>query len=121
MKPWEETWDYHGRVQVPGDGRAHGARLYSDNHEEEWATAWGEDSVARARLAAAAPEMARLLLSLQWVDTSDGEYRERCPVCQNRTRLPPDGRMGIPLQIHDDRHSDSCALVAVLRKAGVLD
>jgi hypothetical protein len=60
------------------------------------------ESLARARLAACAPEMARLLLSIEW----DGVLG--CPVCSSYPPLT--GTAG---------HKQGCALAAVLRKAGV--
>jgi hypothetical protein len=93
MKVWEEQWDWHPR----GGG---GARLYSDQYEEEWATTWGDDSNDRAKLAAAAPDMARLLIEIEW---QGDEVRYRCPSCGGGT----------------PGHESDCALDAVLRKAGV--
>lgn len=90
MKPWEETWEQHPRA-------GGGARLYSDNHEEEWASSFGDDSNARVRLAAAAPEMARLLLELEW------DHAE-CNICGG---------------CH--RHERNCRLRDVLVRAGVLE
>ena len=54
--------------------------------------------VARARLASAAPDMARVLLACEWADGG------RCPVC-----------VGRPSTLHDT----ACALDLSLRKAGV--
>lgn len=58
-----------------------------------------EEVEARAKLAAAAPEMARLLLELEYVD---GETWAFCPSCGSR-----------------DEHASDCKLMAALRKAGV--
>ena len=62
-----------------------------------------EAAEARAVLAAQAPAMARLLLSMQW------GANEMCPQCGGRH--PEEG----------DGHAKSCALVAVLRAAGVIE
>lgn len=124
MKPWEETWEAR---EVGGTWQV---RMPEQPPHRAWLNVHpiGEmdcphpDEAARARLAAAAPEMARLLVELSGgVDTSDGEYRERCPVCHDRTMLPPDGRPGIPVDLHPGAHSPDCRLVAVLRKAGVIE
>lgn len=126
-RPWEETW----RVDdVPGDehyvlgklGKNDVVAFCEMRDHESVDPDFGYDHRARsARLIAAAPEMARMLLELSHgVDTSDGEYSDRCPVCQDRTRLPPDGKVGIPLDIHPGKHAPDCRLVDVLRKAGAL-
>lgn len=66
------------------------------------ATAMGPD---RAKLAAAAPEMARLLLALEWAgNIGQGGYG--CAECSGEAR--------------HKKHYPDCALLAVLRKAGVL-
>ncbi len=96
MKPWEETWrlseDTAGELDVYMDLDEEGACrrvLASDSAND--------DDTARARLAAAAPEMARLLLEAQsWLDDSSAYH----------------GTSG-------GRDFDA-RLVAVLRKAGVL-
>ncbi len=54
-KPWEETWSVHRGVLVSGTGDDHTNVLYEKNLD-------APEHVARARLAAAAPEMARLLV-----------------------------------------------------------
>ncbi len=62
IKPFQETWEW---AQRGGDDPLRGAaRLYSDNHHEEWATTWGLESRDRAKLAAQAPAMARLLIQV---------------------------------------------------------
>lgn len=96
MKPWEEEWE---AVQ-----RSHGKwHLHCVEGQEEEATFWGDDDAGRCRLAAAAPEMARLLLRYaEGVGPSaDGD----CPECDEPVR---------------HRHKAKCALLAVLNKAGVI-
>lgn len=94
-RPWEETWSFADRGMNP----AAGARLYSDNHDEEWATTWGEESRDRAKLAAQAPAMARLLLSdSMW-------HHAECVACYGHR--------------HQGGHEPDCAIVAVLKAAGI--
>lgn len=105
MKPWEETWRWNGLHPLDvfgpdgGDLLFEGAVIRNDS-----------DGPERAKLAAAAPEMARLLLELEWADprnhwSDDGANSNGCCVCGEYKK---------------DGHKPDCALVAVLRKAGVL-
>jgi len=113
---WEEEW----RASLATEATEHLSAVFCGG--DQFASVSGETNAhehARAKLIAAAPAMARLLLKLEWVDTSDGEYRERCPACQCCTKLPPDGRVGIPFRVHPGEHSEDCELVAVLKAAGV--
>ncbi len=68
---------------------------------------------ARARIAACAPELARLLLAGEWADNSDGEYFPRCPWCRNR-ESEEFGDASEP-----GKHGSKCPLVACLQKAGL--
>lgn len=93
MKPWEEEWRLAregSRTMLCGPDPYPAADFY------------GSEGDARILLAAAAPEMARMLLELEW---SGDEARYRCPACE-ATAHP--------------NHAPDCRLVAVLRKAGVL-
>jgi hypothetical protein len=98
-KPWEEEWIHdHVYVRVPAAGDApERSYLFAD--------ATSEIDSASARLAAAAPEMARLLLEKQWGD------RGWCLWC--------DGIDPADTTCRGEGHAADCALVAVLRKAGV--
>lgn len=106
MKPWEEAWFVHedtaGEPDVyrSPDPDTLARVLASDGTEPE--------DFARARLAAAAPEMARLLLSRYEKhaenDAGNDSTDWYCLAC---------GRGGLP-------HAPDCRLVAVLRKAGVI-
>jgi hypothetical protein len=103
MKPWEETWmaaeDYDS-VHIEGD-----------NEDRLDMRAGRPDSMARCRLAAAAPEMARLLL--------DEMESRTCNWCgQKVDRTEPTGDGGF--RSRPEVHARSCELVGVLRKAGVL-
>lgn len=110
MKPWEETWcrgfrqtgnmalDGHLVSRVDGVGTV----LYGGIEED-------------ARLAAAAPEAMRLLLALEWSANEivgyDGETEKCCPSCRG---LQPEAVDPRPVG-----HTEDCALVALLQKAGV--
>lgn len=65
-----------------------------------------------ALLIAAAPELVRALLSLEWLDAEGSTDLRRCPVCDGTER-----------EIGDDYHvarghESGCKLDAALRKAG---
>lgn len=105
-KPWEETWKnkiYRGELRLVDE---HG--MMTDN------LAWFGDSdekgeafdIARARcqLASAAPDMARLLLELEW--TGERQEEQCCPSCFAEVR-------------RKEPHAPDCALATALRKAGV--
>jgi len=106
-RPYEETWfveDDGPEVEVHRVGGA--VCGLNGPHART------EDDVARAKLIAQAPAMARLLLDLEW----SGMHWDRaggtacCPSCgANR------GRGGV-----ESEHATSCALATVLRAAGVL-
>ena len=114
MKPWEETWAVIGSFadggQVFGpwcvvDGRSHVVATFGDGCSND-------DS---ARLAACAPEMARLLLEVEGAGERDGDrVGAACPFC---------GGFGLINQlgpgVEPICHEGHCALVAVLKKAGV--
>lgn len=117
IRPWEETWsvrdDTAGEhdVHVEWGPDSHGRILAEERPD------YG-DSLGRARLAAAAPEMARLLLEKEWsggdVNYATGSGRmwlPKCLVCGGVKAHPQAGSSG---------HRKDCRLVAVLRKAGVL-
>lgn len=100
-KPHEETWRFcpseahSGFVAFPQGGEMvvkYDPANYS--HDE---------GAARARLAAQAPAMARLLLKVEWV-IREGELR--CTMC---------GWLKV-----EGEHATDCELAAVLRAAGVL-
>ncbi len=103
MKAHEETWEL-----VPRNG---GWRLHAEG-EEEHSTFWDADP-GRARLAAAAPEMARLLLELQWSGGSyEGDHMAACcPSCE---------AFSVTSDVTAGKHEPGCRLAAVLQKAGVL-
>jgi hypothetical protein len=109
-------------------------------HEEEWTVEWDadegqffivnanysvfavhghsrENARERARLAAQAPKMARLLKSMEWSGSSsyNGSRWPACPVCLNWRD---------DLSVRDDakmKHRPDCALAVSLRDAGVIE
>jgi hypothetical protein len=96
MSVHNEEWEWHPRA-------GGGARLYSSDHEEEWATTWGDDNHSRAQLAAQAPAMARLLLTL-----TGPSHMEDCPFCDHTIIMGADS------------HAPVCPIAVTLRAAGVL-
>lgn len=103
MKPWEETWAVHRDssrlvVKVADFPGAHGVAMALD-----------ASHIERAKLAAAAPDMARVLLDVEWQHRERSEYR-RCPTCDGDETTEDEPRTG---------HRPDCALDAALRKAGV--
>lgn len=96
-KPWEETWAAHGSA-VQADGR-------------DVLDAWyhRDDPVgghARARLAAAAPDLVRALLAVELAPGRVPGVDEECPWCGS---------------IEGQSHAANCLRQAALRKAGVIE
>lgn len=96
-KVWEETWvdDWNSDYGVSlkrDDGVAIG-RI----------SAGGPEGVARARLAASAPDLVRVLLAVDFEGGDGG--RSWCPSCYGLS--------------HGEGHAPDCDLLAALRKAGV--
>lgn len=98
MKPWEETWvAEYASVRDVRDRRV----LLAD-----WRGTGDLDNQDEvARLAAQAPAMARVLLDLEWrtITFSDDPW---CITCERQKSLG---------------HKSDCALVTVLRAAGVIE
>lgn len=92
MKVWEEEWAANWDVDYAVTLERNGARFGT-------VSAGGPDGVLRARLAAAAPDMACVLLAVEWSSES------ACPICQAYE--------------YEGKHKPDCALDAALRKAGV--
>lgn len=94
-KPWEEAWRALG-----------GGIVCGDMTPDSWSCAFWHPSgpiderAARARLAAAAPDLARALLSVEWED-----YSGRCPWCS---------------AIRGADHRADCERQSALKKAGVV-
>ncbi len=120
-KPHEETWcaELHGnacecssRVCLEGAAGDDAALFFSNDGGRAYA------QHGRLRLAAAAPEMARLLLELEWVtdSNSNGPREEWCPWCDHRRGYTP-----LPEESLDREHLSGCLWLAVMRKAGVIE
>jgi hypothetical protein len=118
-KPTEETWD---AVERAGGGW----RLHPEG-EEEIATFWDKEG-ERARLAAAAPELARMLVDIQWAGQIGGYEPEiGCPCCY----ADPPSEQKVPARridawtrtepsvIHRGGHKRDCDLGKLLEKAGL--
>jgi hypothetical protein len=70
----------------------------------------GGELIGRARLAAAAPDLARALLAVEWA-AEHPAVGAHCPMCNG---FPPGVAEASP-----GGHRAGCALDAALRKAGV--
>lgn len=91
-KPWEETWT----------AAIGGASIIFDGEDWPLFRSFAEARSEHAKLATAAPELARALLSVEWVNHYDGSTE--CPWCH---------------ALEEDGHDDTCPRQAALRKAGV--
>lgn len=121
-KSWEETWT--AQPMVPQTGWSSGGTAVSDapgtlvvdvfaNSEMDIprdAQDVAGKTEARTRLIAAAPDMARALIEVEWVLLPDDRYGPRCPCCLGLEWKEGEPRTG---------HEDWCKLSAALRKAGV--
>lgn len=141
VKPWEETWFWD-------DARCEIVRKYPDDEEHRRVGLAGAfdstDPVVETdsgiygpregyrELIAAAPEMARLLLELQWAGGygDDGGTNPCCPACNADAplkvhfpakRIDAYTRTEARDEVIGGKHRDDCRLVAVLRKAGVIE
>ena len=111
VKVWDETW------KAVHDGRIDAWDIVEDDQDETMLAHRGNFLTchdpgvdeARAKLAAVAPEMARLLLELEnVVYPAETGNIDGCPICR-----------GWVDRSDEVRHEDDCRWVAVLRKAGV--
>ncbi len=103
MKPWEETWTAQRYVIEMADEAHRGRSLgqFIDDDDDPENPSCDRD---RAQLAAAAPEMARLLLTrADNTDSGRDDVDWYCFACHQ-----------------GGGHAPDCRLVAVLRKAGVM-
>lgn len=109
MKPWEETWFADEGFVYVGEGRDR--MTFFDPTPGPPA-----DIESRARLASAAPELVRVLLTVEAASLASASA---CPVC--RGPYVEDMRGG-PYRASAGYvidHAFDCALDAALRKAGV--
>lgn len=74
---------------------------------------------ARARLMAAAPDMARVLLAVEWSDHD--EEGSKCPSCGAPEYVPPAryDAAGEYIGYTEGTHEADCALKAAIEKAGL--
>lgn len=116
-KPWEEAWSNERDALRLATGEPFALISITNHDRDAYHAVPGRDASlgaqieaqqaavrARARLAAAAPELTRALLAVEWSGRERYESWPACPVCEA-------GEGG--------RHADDCALDAALRKAGV--
>jgi len=103
---WEERWEKLGRSVCAEYGPLRGRRLAEFDYCLD-----GDACVGRARLAATAPDMARLLLSTEWVSTEhdEGSTPDQCASC---------GAFRMDTQSFG-AHEPDCQWLAVMRKAGI--
>lgn len=104
MKPWEEDW----RLAREGS-----RTLLCGKDDYPAGDFYGPEGDMRIQLAAAAPEMARLLLDVQFTSGYDGTD---CYWCSGARPFDWDGE-----NESKRGHKDRCPFAAVLRKAGVLE
>jgi hypothetical protein len=101
----EETWEAQRYVvEMKGDAGRQIGQFIDDADDPDWPSCDRD----RAQLASVAPEMVRLLLSVEWdvegFDSRGDSSGFVCLFCANGA---------------DHGHAGDCALDAVLRKAGV--
>lgn len=99
-KAWEETWTMLPPEATRGSRYVH-LRQGDEKNPDVWV--FRPHDAARAKLAAAAPEMARLLLDIAAC--------AECPSCGQDAQMYT-GKLAL------EEHRALCPLVAVLRKAG---
>lgn len=118
-KPWEEQW-----VMIPGSVDVGPPRVEFG----PWRILSRGNSIAvvgdgcsnsdAARLMSAAPDMARVLLEVEWRGAD--EEGSKCPSCHASAYGKPmhdvDGKY---LGCETGTHDEDCALLAALKKAGV--
>jgi hypothetical protein len=120
-KPWEEAWKIGASEFGPWN-------VVNDRGNRVATVGDGCSNRDAARLIAAAPDMARLLLEYEWSASAgyEGEYAA-CPSCGGIYPQNWDedveilGQPGASLRGHNSHrdHKSDCAWVAVMKKAGL--
>ena len=115
MKVWEETWVANRNMVDLGEPGC-GPNLGSFNSDLDETDPMCDRN--RANLAAAAPEMARLLLELEWGGSAwdYGGSKETCLTCSAMagSKFSDGATMREP-----DQHETDCRWLALMKKAGV--
>ena len=111
-KVLEETWYVHEDTAGEPD-------VYRSPDPDTMARVLASDGIgpedrARARLAAAAPDAIRLLMEAEWAGAGTGGDPSQCPWCGREPWTTTE-------RLNPERHEKTCRLVAVLRKAGVIE
>lgn len=117
---WEETWGIVGNnefattIGIPDDPSVSGFVVAGKPVGSfQYGPGLHLNAYGRAKLAACAPEMARMLLAIEWSGWNHEGYDpggDCCPVCSGSDN--PD--------LHENhRHTQTCALDALMRKAGI--
>jgi hypothetical protein len=110
---WKEEWEVVPQRPVNEDSSPYVRCCYEGRDDETIATMWteggpiGTEDLPRLRLSSAAPDMARVLMDLRG--------NAECPVCGSCVS-PVEPAWKVP----PEPHAPDCALVAALRKAGML-
>lgn len=103
MELWEETW-----TAEPENDEPDSLWMVLDSESPRCLVA-DTISEAQSRLIAAAPDMARVLLEVEW--SAQNQYGQaQCPSCRGDEYKDGEPRTG---------HEEHCALFAALQKAGV--
>jgi len=107
MKPWEESWTAVSAKQSGNCNELH----YGEG--QHGCIPWGydDDDFASAKLAAAAPEMARIIIEMACSRNCDYCYQKI-----DRYESPPGSGELMP---YWHCHSDLCPIRVVMAKAGI--
>jgi hypothetical protein len=112
VKPWEETWDWGDTYPSLSTEGAPPIDLTNDGRTDSMLRPY---LIEVARLAACAPEMARMLLAIEW----NGHEEDSIERGRNESTCPMCGALEMGEQGSFRAHRPDCAIDALLRKAGV--